>query len=245
MLNGMNEKLNAKPDKIRVFIAGDSTACDYPHEGENNSFPRTGWGQVFGELFNDKVTVVNCALSGRSSKSFLKEENYGFICDNIQNGDYLFIQFAHNDGKAEDASRYTSPDDNSYQECIYKFIDTARGAGAYPVLCTSITRNLPSDTTLVPYGNALKKIGSDEDIPVLDLYGRTHALLKDGIQDFYMRLEPHDGRFTDNSEFKRSQYYENGSTDNTHINIIGARAIAKMVCEELRNINHPLAEYLK
>lgn len=243
-MNGMNEKLNMEPDKIHVFIAGDSTACDYPHEGENNSFPRTGWGQVFGRLFNDRVTVVNCALSGRSSKSFLCEENYKFMCNNIQKSDYLFIQFAHNDSKAEDLQRYTSPYDNSYQECIYKFINTARKVGAYPILCTSITRNLPSDTTLVPYGNALKKIGSDEDIPVIDLYRRTNSLLKDGIQDFYMRLEPRDGRFTFNPEFKRSQYYENGSTDNTHINIIGAQAIAKMAAEELRSINHPLAEYL-
>lgn len=232
-------------DKIRIFIAGDSTACNYPHEGENNRFPQTGWGQVFGELFTDDVLVINCARSGRSSRSFLREENYKFICNNIQKGDYLFIQFAHNDCKAEDALRYTSPDDNSYQECIYKFISMTRNAGAFPVLCTSITRNLPSDTTLVPYGNALKKIGSDEDIPVIDLYRRTNSLLKDGIQDFYMRLEPRDGRFTFNPEFKRSQYYENGSTDNTHINIIGAQAIAKMAAEELRSINHPLAEYLK
>lgn len=230
--------------KIRIFIAGDSTACDYPHEGESNRFPQTGWGQVFGELFNDKVITVNCARSGRSSKSFLKEENYRFICDNIQKGDYLFIQFAHNDCKTEDLQRYTSPNDNSYQECIYKFISTARNAGAYPVLCTSITRNLPSDTTLVPYGNALKKIGAAEGIPVIDLYKRTNSLLKNGIQSFYMRLDPHDGRFTYNPEFTRSQYYENGSTDNTHLNIIGARSIAKMAAEELRSINHPLAEYL-
>lgn len=230
--------------KIRIFIAGDSTACDYPHEGERNRFPQTGWGQVFGELFNDKVITVNCARSGRSSKSFLKEENYRFICDNIQKGDYLFIQFAHNDCKTEDLQRYTSPNDNSYQECIYKFISTARNAGAYPVLCTSITRNLPSDTTLVPYGNALKKIGAAEGIPVIDLYKRTNSLLKNGIQSFYMRLDPHDGRFTYNTEFTRSQYYENGSTDNTHLNIIGARSIAKMAAEELRSINHPLAEYL-
>lgn len=244
--NGVsNEQRHIDSGKIRIFIAGDSTACDYPHEGENNRFPQTGWGQVFGELFNDEVVVVNCARSGRSSKSFLNEENYGFICDNIQKGDYLFIQFAHNDCKAEDLRRYTSPNDNSYQECIYKFINTARNVGAFPVLCTSITRNLPLDTTLVPYGNALKKIGAVEGIPVIDLYKRTNSLLKDGIQDFYMRLEPRDKRFITNPEFARSQYYENGSTDNTHLNINGARSIAKMAAEELRNINHPLVKYLK
>ena len=79
---------------------------------------------------------------------------------------------------------------------------------------------------------------------MIDLYKRTNSLLKDGIQDFYMSLEPQDKRFTYNPEFKRSQYYENGSIDNTHLNINGARTIAKMAAEELRNINHPLAEYL-
>lgn len=233
---------NIDTDKIRIFIAGDSTACNYPHEGENNRFPQTGWGQVFGECFTDEIVVVNCARSGRSSKSFLREENYQFICDNIQKGDYLFIQFAHNDCKSEDLQRYTSPDDNSYQECIYKFINTARSVGANPVLCTSITRNLPHDTTLVPYGNALKQIGETENIPVLDLYKRTHALLN---PEFYMRLSPHDERFTDNPEFVRSQYYESGSTDNTHLNINGARAIAKIAAEELKNCEHELSKYLK
>lgn len=242
-----SSKLISKPDtnKIRIFIAGDSTACNYPHEGENNRFPQTGWGQVFGKMFNDEIVVVNCARSGRSSKSFLTEENYLFICDNIQKGDYLFIQFAHNDCKAEDLQRYTSPDDNSYQECIYKFIDTARNIGAYPVLCTSITRNLPLDTTLVPYGNALKEIGKIDNIPLIDLYGLTHSLLNSGIQNFYMRLEPHDKRFMSNPEFTNSQYYENGSNDNTHLNIDGAYAVAKMIAEELRKLKHPLSKYLK
>lgn len=231
-------------NKIRIFVAGDSTACNYPHEGKNNRFPQTGWGQVFGEMFNDEIIVVNCARSGRSSKSFLTEENYRFICDNIQKGDYLFIQFAHNDCKSEDLQRYTSPNDNSYQECIYKFINTARNVGAYPVLCTSITRNLPLDTTLVPYGNALKEIGKTENIPLIDLYELTHSRLNTGIQNFYMRLEPRDKRFIHNPEFIHSQYYENGSTDNTHLNINGAYEIAKMVSEELKKLNHPLAKYL-
>lgn len=236
-------------DKIRIFIAGDSTACNYPHSGANNRYPQTGWGQVFGELFNDEILVVNCARSGRSSKSFLREENYRFICDNIQKGDYLFIQFAHNDCKAEDLTRYTSPDNNSYQECIYKFIETARSIGASPVLCSSITRNLPLDTTLVPYGKALKEIAEKEDLAFLDMYGKTHKHLEEVGNEkhglWHMRLEPKDERFTDNAEFKSSQYYESGSKDNTHLNIIGAREVAKIAVEELKAINHSLAKYLK
>ncbi len=235
--------------KIRIFIAGDSTACNYPHDGDNNRYPQTGWGQVLGELFSDEVLVVNCARSGRSSKSFLREENYRFICDNIQRGDYLLIQFAHNDCKAEDPLRYTSPHDGSYQECIYKFIDTAKNVGAHPVLCTSITRNILSDTTLVPYGKALKDIARKEDFELLDMYALTHEHLekfgeeKHGL--WHMRLKPRDERFTDNPEFLRSQYYENGSKDNTHLNINGARKVAAIAASELRRLNHPLVRYMK
>lgn len=236
-------------NKTRIFIAGDSTACNYPHEGENNRYPQTGWGQVFGELFADSILVVNRARSGRSSKSFLREENFKYICDNIQKGDYLFIQFAHNDCKAEDSSRYTSPDDNSYQECIYQYINAARAAGADPVLCTSITRNLPHDTTLVPYGRALKEIGAKENIPVLDMYKVSHdSLIENGAEisaQLHMHVKPRDERFSDNPEFKKSQYYETGSTDNTHLNINGARVTAKIAADELRRINHPLVKYLR
>lgn len=244
-------RISDAPDtsKIRIFIAGDSTACNYPHTGANNRYPQTGWGQVFGELFTDDILVVNCARSGRSSKSFLREENFRYICDNIQKGDYLFIQFAHNDCKTEDPNRYTSPNDNSYQECIYKFINTAKKAGANPVLCTSITRNILSDTTLVPYGNALKRIGAEENIPVLDLYNITHSNLeKNGAEKsagLHMHIKPHDPRFSDNPEFLQSQYYETGSTDNTHLNINGAKAIARIAADELKRLNHPLTKYLK
>lgn len=235
--------------KIRIFIAGDSTACNYPHTGENNRYPQTGWGQVFGELFNDEVLVVNCARSGRSSKSFLREDNYSFICDNIQKGDYLFIQFAHNDCKAEDPLRYTSPNDNSYQECIYRFINTAEGAGAHPVLCTSIARNILSDTTLVTYGNALKKIAEKEKLPLLDMYLTTRNHLEEHGEEkhglWHMRLTPRDERFTNNPEFLRSQYYENGSKDNTHLNINGAHEVASIAASELRRLKHPLVKYLK
>ena len=234
--------------KIRIFIAGDSTACNYPHGGENNRFPQTGWGQVFGELFNDAVLVVNCARSGRSSKSFLREENFKYISDNIQEGDYLFIQFAHNDCKAEDTSRFTSPYNNSYQECIYKFIETAKSVNARPVLCTSITRNIMNDTTLLPYAKALKEIGEKEDIPVIDLYKITHGRLeKNGEENsrgIYMHLAPHDERFAYNTGFSRSQYYETGAKDNTHLNINGAREIAGLAAEELKHIQHPLSKYL-
>ena len=116
------------------------------------------------------------------------------------------------------------------------------------MLCTSITRNLPLDTTLVPYGNALKQISEKENIPLLDIYKITHAQLEEDGEEkhglLHMRLSPRDERFTDNPEFKQSQYYESGGKDNTHLNINGARAVAKIAADELRRISHPLTKYL-
>lgn len=236
------------PDKIKIFIAGDSTACDYPHTGNPNRYPRTGWGQVLGERFNDKIQVVNCAISGRSSKSFLSEENFGYICRNISEGDYLIIQFAHNDSKESDAARYTSPADGTYQECIYKYINAARKNGAKPILATSVTRNVSGDDTLTPYGEALKAIGKAEDIPVLDIYSLSNESLNENPDEhtrLYMRLDPQDARFADNPEFINSEYYEPGSHDNTHLNISGARYVSGLAISELKRINHPLTQYLK
>ena len=234
-------------DKTKIFIAGDSTACNYPHDGSPNRYPRTGWGQVFNELFDSSVQVVNCAISGRSSKSFLKEANFDYISENISEGDYLIIQFAHNDCKESDKSRYTSPYDNSYQECLGEYISAARRAGAHPILATPVTRNVSGDETLVPYCEAIKQLGEKENIPVLDIYAlsREHLLTSpEAHTSLYMVLEPQDKRFTDVPAFADSEYYEIGSEDNTHLNINGARYISKLAADELKRLNLSLAGHL-
>lgn len=240
-------KISTAP--VRIFIAGDSTACNYPHTGEANRYPQTGWGQVFGELFDSTIGVVNCARSGRSSKSFLKEENFTIIQNNIKSGDYLFIQFAHNDCKADDANRYTSPDDGSYSSYIGKYIETAKNAGAQPVLCTPVTRNILNDNSLLPYAEELKRISQNEHITLLDIYSVTNALLKrdgeSGREWMYMHIMPHDKRFIHYKDFCRSQYYECERHDNTHLNINGAHAVAEIAAKELARAAHPLAYHLK
>ena len=84
-------------DSVKVYIAGDSTACNYG-EDENYALPRGGWGMYLGKYI-DGAEVINCAKSGRSSKSLVAEDEYKEIMDNIKEGDYLLIQFGHNDAK--------------------------------------------------------------------------------------------------------------------------------------------------
>ncbi len=143
--------------QTRVFIAGDSTASNYPTE----VLPRMGWGQTFNrQLKTDAdVKVINVAQSGRSSRSFITEGWFNLIADNIQAGDYLLIQFGHNDEKcnvtgstdwvfrctyanaADGTPRYPAEKpDYSFQKSLEKYLQLAKDKGATPILITPVTR---------------------------------------------------------------------------------------------------------
>ncbi|MEC5387091.1 GDSL-type esterase/lipase family protein [Uliginosibacterium sp. H3] len=150
--------LNA-PGVIRVFVAGDSTASNYDPEVA----PRMGWGQVFDRKVKDssKVRVINVAQSGRSSRSFITEGWFDMIGANIRKGDYLLVQFGHNDEKCGNnppspppsrdiidtsnlctypGSEAAIPPDMSFQKTLEKYIKIAKDKGATPVLITPVTR---------------------------------------------------------------------------------------------------------
>jgi lysophospholipase L1-like esterase len=149
----------AAPGVVRIFIAGDSTASNY----DVDVFPRTGWGQVFDRQIKEghKVKVVNVAQSGRSSRSFINEGWFNMIAADIRKGDYLLVQFGHNDEKcgneppAPPPSRDTIdianlctypgsaagiPAEFSFQKNLEKYIALAKSVGATPVLITPVTR---------------------------------------------------------------------------------------------------------
>ena len=138
-----------------VYFVGDSTVCSF---SDAYYLPRYGYGTQFENFVSDKVTVSNLALSGRSSYSFLSEDNYDTLVNSIGEGDYLIIGFGHNDEKAE-TERYTNPNlpytDSttlingraaSFAYTLYNYyIKVAEDAGATPILCTPIVRANSSD----------------------------------------------------------------------------------------------------
>lgn len=153
------QKEIAAPGVIRVFIAGDSTASNY----DADVYPRMGWGQIFDRQFKNskKVRVVNAAQSGRSTRSFINEGWLDMIAADIRKGDYLLVQFGHNDEKcgneppkpapARDAidianlctypgTAANMPAEMSFQKNLEKYIAVAKKVGATPVLITPITR---------------------------------------------------------------------------------------------------------
>jgi lysophospholipase L1-like esterase len=129
---------------VTIYMAGDSTMTDYPAE----KYPMQGWGNKLPLFLPSDVRVVNKAMCGRSSKSFIEEERLKGILDAINPDNYLFIQFGHNDSK-EDVERHTSPW-STYPYYLRQYIDGARAKGAHPVLISPLCRrHFDSDGLLI------------------------------------------------------------------------------------------------
>ncbi|WP_026565430.1 rhamnogalacturonan acetylesterase [Bacillus sp. UNC41MFS5] len=213
---------NTHKNRITVYLVGDSTVSNY----ENSLVPRAGWGQVFDRFFDDKIVVKNEASSGRSSKSFIDEGRLDSILNQIEKGDYLFIQFGHNDEKVEDPARYTEPY-STYKSYLKQYIDGARAKGATPVLVTPVERRRFTEEGLArdshgEYPAAMKELGLAENVPVIDLTAKSKALFQElgpeGTKGLFLWLDA--GEHVN---------YPNGVQDNTHFQEAGTEQIARLV----------------
>ncbi len=223
---------------ITVYLAGDSTVSNYT----SDLAPRAGWGQVVGEMFDGQVVVSNHAKPGRSSKSFIDEGRLDAILSQIKQGDYLFIQFGHNDEKIKYPSLYTDPS-TTYKSYLKQYIDGARSKGAIPVLVTPVERRrfTPSGKVFSTHGTypaAMMALAKEENVPVIDLTGKSNELFQklgpSKTKDVFLWLNPGD-----------SPNYPNGVKDGTHFQEKGAREVAKLVIEEIVNKDIPLKEHVR
>lgn len=215
----------ADPQQIRVALIGDSTVASYAKPPKDRP-DLTGWGQVFGELFQDQVTVLNHAVSGRSSKSFLREGRWPKVLADRPN--YVFIQFGHNDqpGKGDRATDANG----DFQDNLKKYIREAREIDAKPILVTPVARRTFEDgkpvTTLAPYAEAMKQVGRETQTPVIDLHASSLKLYGDlGDQG--------------------SADLSASAADRTHFSRKGGRAMARLVGQELPAVLPELAKLLK
>lgn len=226
----------ADEQKVQVWIASDSTAADYPPE----SMPMIGWGQRLGRYLDEKVILRNEAMNGRSSKSFIQEGRLARIEEQIGPGDYLFIQFGHNDAKL-DEERHTEAD-GDYAVYIQRYIDTAKNAGAIPVLITSLERRHVDESGLfVPthgaYPEAIRRIAADQQLALIDLCAKSMEL--------YQRLgvEASKRLFAWFAPGEQPNYPE-GLQDNTHLCEYGASVIAGLVAVGIRECGLALAKHV-
>lgn len=223
---------------IHLFIAGDSTAAAKAPEKR----PESGWGEYLESFFQESLTVCNHAQNGRSTKSFLNEGRLAIIEEALQPGDYLFIQFGHNDQK-EDRDRGTAPF-GDYQTNLSRYIAAARKKQAQPVLLTSVTRRSYLENgeldaaTLGDYPQAMRELAVKEQVPVLDIFSLTQAKYRALTPEKTKKLHLHLAKGSHKN-------YPDGVEDNTHFNEAGAKRIAALIAQTIALSSLPLKDYLK
>ena len=220
--------------KIKIFLAGDSTIAIK----EPKAFPETGWGMPFVYFWDSTVMVVNKAKNGRSTKTFLSEGLWQSIVDEAGEGDYVFIQFGHNDEAKEKVERYTSPEE--YQNNLTRFINEAKSKKANPVLLTPVSRRKFDKEgkmmqTHEVYSALVREVAKEQKVPLIDLDEKS--------LDLYQQFGPENSKllFLQLQAGEHPNYPE-GKNDKTHFNELGARLIAQMVLKEIKGLNLELAE---
>jgi lysophospholipase L1-like esterase len=222
--------------KIKVWMIGDSTMCLYGPERA----PVTGWGMPFAGFFDSSVIIDNRARGGRSTRTFISENRWQPIADSMQEGDYVLIQFGHNDEAKEERykDRYTPVPD--YKSNLIKFITESRIKKGTPVLITPVTRlrfdkEGKMQETHKEYSSAVWEVAKEYNVAVIDLDTQSRELLQ--------RFGPANAKLLfmqlDSLEHPN---YPAGQKDNTHFNEYGARLMAELVLKEIRQSAPGLAE---
>lgn len=212
---------------ITIFTIGDSTMSDKINLDEN---PERGWCQLLPKFLNDNVIVKNCAVNGRSSRSFITEGRWDSVYKQLNKGDYVFIQFGHNDQKIMDSKRFTNPH-TTYRYNLIKFVVESREKGAIPVLFTSIVRRKFNENgTLIDthgaYPLETRLVAQEYDVPFVDLQYLTEKMEESyGVEDskkLHLHYQPNE-----------IGYYPDGKEDNTHLSVLGATEVAKLAANAL------------
>ena len=223
--------------KITLFLVGDSTMADKPLDDN----PERGWGQLIPLFLNNKLTVQNHAVNGRSTKSFINEHRWDTVLSRLKPGDYVMIQFGHNDQKADDSTR-SAPAPTLYKDNLVRFAKDARSKGAHPILITPVMRR-KFDTAgkfvdqHADYPGVVIEVATMLKVPLIDLHKSSQALIEQEGVESSRRLFLH----VPKGHFKN---YKGKEEDNTHFSDYGARCIAALVCEGIRVQKIPLEEYL-
>jgi len=223
--------------KIRVFIAGDSTAANK----EVRAYPETGWGTPFAYFFDSTVSIENRARNGRSTRTFIAEGLWKRLIDDVQEGDYVLIQFGHNDESKEKTDRYTTP--GEYKINLRRFISETRAKNAIAVLLTPVSRRQFDSTgkvkqTHAVYSALVREVAKETSCALIDLDEKSRAL--------YQQLGPLNSRFLFlQLEPGEHPNYPQGKNDNTHFNELGARKIAQLVLQGILELKLDLAKRIR
>ena len=217
---------SATKNKTTIYLAGDSTMS----QKAIAAYPETGWGMPFSYFFDSTIQVDNKAKNGRSTRTFISENLWKPIVENLKKGDYVFIQFGHNDESKEKTDRYTSPEE--YKDNLKKFVEDTRNKGAIPVLLTPVSRRQfdslgkVKETHLI-YSAAVREVAKNLKVVLIDMDTKSRELYQefgpDNSKLLFLQLTPGE-----------HPNYPAGKNDNTHFNELGARKIAQIVLHEIK-----------
>lgn len=217
----------AQHKKTRIFMAGDSTMQSYHEE---KTLMR-GWGQLLPTFFDSsKIEIFNQAIGGRSTKSFQAEGRWQQLLNQLQKGDYVFIQFGHNDASVNKPERYTPPAD--YKSNLIHFVNDVRAKKAIPVLVTPIVMRKFTDNGVFKdghgmYPDMMREAANETGTLLIDMHRMSMKLITElGPTDskkLYMNVLPGE-----------HPAFPNGLNDNTHLREKGARAMAQLAVDEIK-----------
>ncbi len=215
-------------------MIGDSTMANKLPK----AFPETGWGMQFGQLFDSSVTIDNRALNGRSTLSFIKEGHWLSVVDNLKEGDYVFIEFGHNDEKVDKAGVGTSLQE--YKINLARFITETRNKKAIPVLLTPTMRRSFRNGVFYDshggYPGVVKNLADSLNVPLIDMHLKSEKLIVGMGDEASKVLFNYVGAGNVN--------YPQGKKDDTHFSPEGAKQMAKLAAEGIKELKLDLAKYL-
>ncbi|MBO9673581.1 MAG: rhamnogalacturonan acetylesterase [Sphingobacteriaceae bacterium] len=238
-----------KPKPVKVYLIGDSTVANYTlDEGYlQKKYPLTGWGQVFqqfltkdslkklnGLIKSDSALVIDKAKGGRSTRTFFEEGRWKEVLSALQKNDLVLIQFGHNDAAKDKPERYV--DIPGYKDFLRLYVKETREKGAFPILITPVTRNYPwKDGKLGSahgeYPQAVKDVAKELNVAFIDLTSLSADFFTTKGNEFVSK------HFFMNLDSAKYQAYPKGLKDNTHFQPEGAKAIAQLVYNGLKNIS--------
>lgn len=219
-------------DKTTVYLVGDSTISIK----DPKAYPETGWGMPFAHFFDATVVVDNRAKNGRSTRTFIEEGLWGPVVESLKKGDYVLIQFGHND---EVPTKKSATTKEQFTANLARYISETRDRGAFPVLITPAARRKFSadgriEGTHDAYAALVREVAAAQKVPLIDLDSKSQALIQsfgvEGSKMLFLHLQPGE-----------HPNYPTGKVDDTHFSELGARKMAQIVLAEIKNLQLPLA----
>jgi len=235
VLSGILASFTFIQKKSTIYIIGDSTAANK----QPKAYPETGWGMELQSFFNSEIVVDNRALNGRSTKSFKAEKQWQPILEKLAPGDYVLIEFGHNDEKIEKPGIGTSLAE--FKTNLINYVNETRSKKAVPVLLTPISRRSFKNGVLVDshgdYPKVTRKVADSLKVPLIDMLVKTENLLN---------------KLGDLPSIKLFNYVDSGNVnypigkkDDTHLSPEGAKQIAALVVDGIKERKLGIAKKLK